>query len=118
MYARGANVCIIVGSIVHPDSIEHIRLWRDRLFDSGEHPPIVIAINKIDLLEGAPLTIESVKVKLTDFPSPYFVSARTGDCIEGLFTEVAQLALRAKDLPKQMNIDISDQSGAPVGGCC
>jgi small GTP-binding protein len=118
MYARGANVCIIVGSIMNPDSCDHIPVWRDRLFDAGERPPIVAAINKIDLLEGAPLTIEAVKAKLAAFPSLYFVSAKTGDSIPGLFTEVAQIALRGKDAAKAPSIDIPDQPGAEAGGCC
>jgi small GTP-binding protein len=118
MYSRGANVCIIVGSIVNPESCEHVPLWRDRLFDSGERPPVIVAINKIDLLEGAPLTIEAVKAKLTDFPSLYFVSARTGGCIDDLFEEVAHMALRGGELPKSASIDISDQSGEETGTCC
>jgi GTPase SAR1 family protein len=118
MYARGANVCIIVGSIVNPESCEHVPLWRDRLFDSGERPPVIVAINKVDLLDGAPLTIEAVKAKLIEFPSLYFVSARTGICIDDIFEEVAQMALKGAEVPKSANIDISDQSGAPTGTCC
>jgi small GTP-binding protein len=118
MYARGANVCIIVGSIVNPDSCDHVQLWRDRLFNAGERPPVIVAINKIDLLEGAPLTIEAVKTKLATFPSLYFVSARTGVCIGSLFEEVGLAALRGAQAEKVVNIDISDQSGAPVEGCC
>jgi small GTP-binding protein len=118
MYARGAHVCIIVGSIVNPDSFEHISLWRDRLFDTGERPPIIVAINKMDLLDGAPLSIEDVKGKLTEFPSLYFVSARTGDCVDHLFTEVAQLALKGKDETQSTNVDLSGQSTHGGGGCC
>jgi small GTP-binding protein len=118
MYARGANICIIVGSIVNPESCDHIPLWRDRLFDAGEHPPVVVAINKMDLLEGAPLTIESVKTNLAGFQDVYFVSARTGIGIKSLFAEIAHIALRGTNAPKPTSIDISDQSGEPVGGCC
>jgi small GTP-binding protein len=118
MYARGANVCIIVGSIMNPDSCDHIPLWRERLFDAGERPPIITAINKIDLLDGAPLTIEALKAKLTSFPSLYFVLARTGDAIASLFTEVAQMALKGRDAEKLTNLDIADHPGGEGGGCC
>jgi small GTP-binding protein len=118
MYARGANVCIIVGSIVNPESLDHIPLWRDRLFDSGERPPVIVAVNKVDLLDTAPLTIEAVKGKLGGFASLYFVSARTGACIDDLFNDVARIALNGAEMPKLGNIDISDQSGEPVGRCC
>jgi small GTP-binding protein len=118
MYARGAHVCIIVASIVNPDSCDHVELWRDRLYDAGERPPIIVAVNKMDLMDGAPLTIEDVKGKLPLFTSLYFVSARTGDCVDHLFTEVAQMAVKGKQETKSKEIDLSAESGATGGGCC
>jgi small GTP-binding protein len=93
IYARGAHVCLIVASIVHPDSIDNVALWRDRLEAAGEKPPIIVAVNKLDLAEGAPVGIEEVRQRLSQFPILYFVSARTGYCIQELFIEVAQAAL-------------------------
>jgi small GTP-binding protein len=116
VYARGAQVCVIVGSIVNPDSIGHIFLWRDRLNEAGENPPIVIAINKMDLLEGAPMTIEGLKERFAEFKYLCFVSARTGDGIEQLFVEVAQLALGGAGKPKG---DIKMPAAKePSEGCC
>lgn len=116
MYARGAQVCVIVGSIVNPDSIGHIFLWRDRLSSAGERPPIVVAINKVDLIEGAPMTIEGIKERLAEFKYLCFVSARNGDGIEQLFVEVAQLALGAEETP--MGDIKMPPGGDPSGGCC
>jgi small GTP-binding protein len=96
MYARDANVCIIVASIVSPDSCDNVLVWRSRLLDSGESPPIVVAINKMDLADGAPVTADQLRTSLSSFDSIYFVSARTGECIEQLFVEVAGLAARNK----------------------
>jgi small GTP-binding protein len=117
MYARGAHVCIIVASIVNPDSCENITLWRDRLLESGEKPPIVVAVNKIDLIDGAPMDVETLKEKLASFPSLYFVSARTGDCIDQLFIDVAQLAVRGREQERAPNVDLQASANAD-GICC
>jgi small GTP-binding protein len=94
MYARGAHVCIIVASILNSDSCDNIPVWKDRLHASGEKPPIIVAINKMDLLEGAPMTMEGIKEQLDGFEYLYFVSAKSGDCIEQLFNEAARLAVK------------------------
>jgi small GTP-binding protein len=117
MYARGAHVCVIVASIVNPDSCDNVNLWRDRLFESGEKPPIVVAVNKIDLLEGAPLDVASLKEQLSNYPSLYFVSARTGDCIDQLFLNVAQLAMAGRSAEK-LGVDIGPKQEETQGGCC
>jgi small GTP-binding protein len=108
MYARDADVCIIVASIVSPDSCENVLVWRDRLLDSGEKPPVVVAINKMDLADGAPVTADQLKASLSSFTSIYFVSARTGECIEQLFVEVAGLAAanKASEQPVEMVMDV------------
>jgi small GTP-binding protein len=116
MYARGAHVCIIVASIVNPDSCDNVTLWRDRLLDSGENPPIVVAINKMDLLDGAPMNVEALREKLAEFPSMYFVSARTGDCIEQLFLDVGQMAVRGRKQEQGRSVDI--QQPVEEKGCC
>jgi small GTP-binding protein len=116
MYARGAHVCIIVASIVNPDSCDNITLWQERLLESGENPPIIVAINKTDLIDGAPVRVEVLKEKLSAFPSLYFVSARTGDCIEQLFTDVAQRAVRGREQERATNVDLQENTQAQ--GCC
>lgn len=96
MYARGANVCIITGSIVNPDSVDHMKVWKERLFASGENPPIIAAINKIDLIEGAPLTMDEARAKAESVCDDiFFVSARTGDSVDQLFQAVAAAALQS-----------------------
>jgi small GTP-binding protein len=95
MYARGTQVCIIVASIVDLVSLEHIPGWEDRLRESGEDPAIIVAINKTDLLDGAPTTIEKIRDEFGDrYPRLFFVSARSGDSIHELFYEAALQALR------------------------
>lgn len=104
MYARNANVCILVASIVNPDSCHHLTTWQERLYASGEKPPIVVAINKIDLLEGAPLSMDDIRTQYGEkFPTMFFVSARTGDSVEQLFQQVATEALDSKPTKQTAN---------------
>lgn len=95
MYSRNANVCIIAASIVNPDSVEHLDDWLERLYSSDEKPSIVVAINKIDLTDGAPMTPDDIRDKYGEkYPNMFFVSARTGDGIDQLFQAVATEALK------------------------
>jgi small GTP-binding protein len=93
---RGAQVCIIVGSIVDPRSCDNVTLWHERLCETGEGAQVILAINKMDLLDGAPLTIEEVRRRYqTQFPHLFFVSAKTGDSIAEMFHQAALLALES-----------------------
>lgn len=113
MYSRNAHVCILVGSIVNTDSIQHLTLWRERLYSSGEKPPIIVAINKVDLVDGAPMTTDDVRLQCgKEFPNIYFVSARTGDSIDELFTAVATEAMKSKDTkPPEAQAKTTDSEG-------
>jgi small GTP-binding protein len=114
MYARGAHVAVIVASIVNPDSCDNVVAWRDRLADAGGCPPLVVAINKMDLIDGAPLDVPALKEQLAGFPVLYFVSARSGDGIEQLFLSVAQLALAGHGAEREA-VDIAARRDP---GCC
>jgi small GTP-binding protein len=115
MYARGTQVCIIVASIVDLISLEHVPVWEERLHESGEDPAIIVAVNKTDLLEGAPTTIEKIREQLSEkYPRLFFVSARTGDSIHELFYEAALLALRrgsGKEEPPKVFLQEENQQG-------
>ena len=90
MYSRGAHACILVASIVNPDSCDHLLTWLERLNQKDTKIPVVVAINKSDLSEGAPITFDEVKEKYSQcLPIFFFVSAKTGDCIQQLFQQVA-----------------------------
>jgi small GTP-binding protein len=118
MYVRGAHVCVIVGSIVDPDSCAHLQLWQTRLQESGENPPIVVAINKTDLMEGAPLTPEEIRAEYDRFfQHIFFVSARTGDSIQELFQHVGMLAMKEKNEPKEQ-LDLAKETSDNTQCAC
>jgi small GTP-binding protein len=112
MYARGAQVCIIVGSIVDLTSLTHIELWEKRLNESGESPSIIVAINKTDLLDGAPITMEAIREQYSaKYPNLFFVSARTGDSISEVFYQAALLAMQAGQVVvNQEPVSLDDDS--------
>jgi small GTP-binding protein len=117
MYVRGAHVCVIVGSIVDPDSCSHLELWQTRLQQNGENPPVVVAINKSDLLNGAPLTPDDIKTEYGKlFEHIFFVSARTGDSIQELFQQVGILAMKAAD--QQRNKPPDPEPAGPGDAPC
>ena len=122
MYARGANVCLLVASFIDPQSIKNLDTWLFRLHEAGEHPPIIVAINKTDILEGAPTTIEDIREEIsTKYPNLFFVSAKTGDGVSELFACAAQEALSAsKDVEptsKQRDLIIKDTQKTS-SNCC
>lgn len=118
MYARNADVAILVASIVHPDSCEHLQKWLDYLHDANENPPVIVAINKIDLLEGAPMTMEEVRETYCEkFPKMFFVSARTGDSIDQLFLQAATEAIsfhKREIITEPKELQPQEESS----GCC
>jgi small GTP-binding protein len=111
MYVRGAHVCVIVGSIIDPDSCAHLELWQSRLEQSGEKPPIVIAINKTDLADGSSMaTEEDIRTEYKKlFQHIFFVSARTGDGIEELFQQVGLMAMSQGKTESRPSIDITKE---------
>lgn len=118
MYARGANVCIITGSIVNPDSVDHMKVWKDRLYESGERPPIVAAINKVDLIDGAPLTMEDARAKCESVCNDiFFVSARTGDSVDQLFQAVAAAALSTQKVVDTKPLP-AEKDESSKSSCC
>jgi small GTP-binding protein len=118
MYVHGAHVCIIVASLVDPDSCAHLETWHEMLRQSGDDPPIIVAINKIDLIDGAPLTEEEIRTKYgKTFPDMFFVSARTGDSITELFQEVGIRAMNERQTESPQMIDMKKPVADSDSGC-
>lgn len=119
MYARGANACIVVGSFVDPDSLTNIDTWCQRLHAAGEYPPIIVAINKIDMEEGSPVSTDEIRDKfIQKFPNLFFVSAKRGDNVNELFTSAADEALKAYTASKKDGVDIAKSTPENKDGCC
>jgi GTPase SAR1 family protein len=81
MYARGAHVCIIVASIVNLDSCDNITLWQDRLPESGENPPIVIARNETERALALTLLKKSFLLFRHFVSSPHASEIALNNCL-------------------------------------
>ena len=119
MYARGAHVCIFVASIIDNSSIDHIETWQERLKEAGEDPPFIVAINKTDMANDSTKSIDELREQYAEkYPLMFFVSAKTGDCVNELFAAAAQEAL------KVMKTKEEEEPPAPVptqqkkSSCC
>ena len=121
MYARDSNACILVASYFDPASIKNLESWQERLRDANENPPFVVAINKTDMTEGAPMTYEEIREQYGEkYPNLFFVSAKTGDSVNELFACAAQEALKAyHEKQSSETIDIAKpQQAKEKKGCC
>jgi small GTP-binding protein len=90
LYSRAAAVAIIVASVDKESSFERLDHWAD-LFGqscgSGEEvPPIILAVNKMDILKQRGPMTEDIDAKYrSKFADIFFVSAVTNENVEHLF---------------------------------
>ncbi|OHS97178.1 small GTP-binding protein [Tritrichomonas foetus] len=121
LYSRNTDVCVVVASVVNSDSCAHIKTWIKRLNDAGEFPPIVVALNKIDLLDEEPINVAEIREKYApDIEDIFLTSARTGIGVDDLFQQVAanarKLQKREELTGPQLNENTSNENSG--GGCC
>ena len=116
MYARGSHACILVAAVDSRESISELDLWRDRLLDYGEQPPIVVAINKVDLVDSAEVNEDEVRELLADkYEHVFFVSAKAGYFVEELFSCVARQAREYASKIHPRSTGMPEQDGKK---CC
>jgi small GTP-binding protein len=92
LYARSAAVAILVASIDKGASFEHIDQWISLLGQSGPTPPpVVLAVNKIDLLTDYAVKQEEPETQYgLRFNGLFFVSALTNENVSNLFIGAAE----------------------------
>ncbi|KAI5530804.1 retrograde vesicle-mediated transport, Golgi to ER [Trichomonas vaginalis G3] len=93
LYARSAACAIITASITDAMSFEAIQTWIELLKNACEvMPPLVLAVNKIDLLNQSGVKTESeIETEYGSlFSAVFFVSAQSGEAVENAFTFAAQ----------------------------
>jgi 50S ribosomal subunit-associated GTPase HflX len=93
--------------------------WLEQVKAFDSSIPVVVAVNKTDLVED-PGAVDSVRARLADkFPDLYFCSAKRGDGIEELFSAAAEKCLSARRptiavVESTQNLPAQTQSS----GCC
>lgn len=78
-YLQGATGAIVVGDVTRSDTIEHIPSHCEQFHRINGNRPILIALNKFDLLTSEP----------PDIPNAYHTSAKTGAGVDELFYDLS-----------------------------
>jgi Rab family protein len=96
LYVRSARVAIVTASIIHSLSFDNLSHWTDILASAtNEVPPIVLAVNKVDLRQKAALSEEQIDERYrSKFSGLFFCSAFTNEGIDNLFMSAAAAAYR------------------------
>ena len=124
VFVRATIVAVIVASISDYQSIQKIDYWIDVLHSNNENPQIIVVINKIDLENSVTASIKELHDSLgKKFSNIYFVSAKTGQGIEDLFTTIALCCMNMElpSIPQPSNIDSENDSNNNrhhSKGCC
>jgi Ras-related protein Rab-6A len=88
LYARGAQVGIIVAAVDDPHSVAEIGKWKNFLTKGSADISIIVAINKTDL--GSLSSEDEARVAV--YEPRYYVSALTGEDVGELFREAGRIA--------------------------
>jgi 50S ribosomal subunit-associated GTPase HflX len=110
----------LVASIVDSNSFDSIDRWVELLGDANEElPPIVLAVNKIDLADGAPKSADQIGSELHDkFAGLFFVSAATGEQVANLFLFAAQAGLRFLEAGQPETVGRVVDADDGMSKCC
>lgn len=90
MFARCAQVAVIVYDVTLSSSCENIAFWYQHIKDNAQVPNIIICANKSDLLSNANSKQINELKELYKCPV-YLTSAVTGTNIEILFSAIAEI---------------------------
>lgn len=122
LYLRGAQVAVLVASLVDHISISHLEKWRTAVEEKGTGTKIIVCVNKTDLQSG-PTIIDEMRARLLeDFPGPVlFVSARSGEGIDELFFSIATTAAAQEPASAKVDkgVDLAQEhQGEEQKHCC
>lgn len=93
MFSRNSDICILCCDVDSPKSFDNLEMWETLLKDSGCDPPIILAVNKIDLSSDDFETIFEQHSKVLErFDTILYVSAKINCGIDDLFRLAAEKA--------------------------
>jgi GTPase SAR1 family protein len=94
VFARGAQVAVVVFELTRSATFDHVPEWLHHFGPSENHCPVILAGNKADLvLAGGAPAIDSSKIETfrKNHNLQYFeTSALNGQSVERLFRAVAE----------------------------
>ena len=92
-YLRGASGSIIVADLTRPETLESLQKHLDLFLSVNPQGLATIAFNKSDLAVEEKLARITQLYNFDDHPqviATYITSAKTGDCVEMMFTKLAE----------------------------
>ena len=124
MYYRGAQTALIVYSVTDNESFESVDGWLASLKDNAE-PNITLFLlaNKCDCESERTVSTDQGKEKALQMGAHFYeVSAKTGDGIEEVFSDIPKFFLESQspsqvEQPSGVNLSNS-QTQQKKGGCC
>jgi Ras-related protein Rab-5C len=98
MYFRGAHEAVIAYSITDQESFDGIDSWVASLRENADSEIILFLVgNKCDLEEQRVISTDMGQNKAKDLDAIFYeVSAKTGDRVEDLFTDLAKIFLEKR----------------------
>jgi small GTP-binding protein len=121
LYARSSSLAIVTAAVDDESSFEAIPKWITTVTSSCDvPPPIVLAVNKMDLRDGAVFSEDQVQTRWgSQFIGIFFVSALTGESVNQLFDfaacEAAKFSASSTGIRPTAVTDITKVDGS---GCC
>jgi len=120
LYARSSSCAIIICSINDRSSFDTIASWIDLVRSACEKmPPVLLAVNKNDLANEAVYSNQEIEQKYgKDFVATFFVSAQTGENIDGLFLLAAKIGDEFTQGYKMDSVTIKSKNSKSDSSCC
>ena len=96
-YLRGAAGVVLVCDLTRSETFHRLPSYWDDLHQVCPGAQIILAANKIDLADQLRLSSSEIQAYAAGLQIPYYLtSAKTGDQVETLFRQLAQLMLTQK----------------------
>jgi small GTP-binding protein len=121
LYARSSSLAIVTAAINDEASFDSIPNWVETITTSCDTPPpIILAINKMDLTENMTVGRDAIHEKYdSQFIGIFFVSALSGEGVDQLFALAAVEAAKfsaTSSLPKPKSVKLTAQQEGKT--CC
>jgi small GTP-binding protein len=119
LYARAAAAAVIVASITDESSFTALDAWRDMISNSCDNvPPMVLLVNKIDLIAQADMSNEDIETNFgPKFSGVFFVSAQSGEGVDDALMHAATIGYKFQVSANSSRKKVSP-SEQNSGGCC
>ena len=91
-YFYGANGVLAVADITRKKTLDDLDDWIDGVEDVVGKVPILVAVNKADLLDGAQYSLKEITQTARAYDSEFmYTSAKTGEGVEDCFKKLGNL---------------------------